>query len=141
MPAKDIFHHHVKHALKKEHWIITHDPYWIKLVDSDINVYVDLAAERIIAAEKDEDKIAVEIKSFVGTSMMTDFHQALGQFLDYRVALRDKEPERQLYLAIPSDVYNAFFRKPFIQKVCQEYHIFLMIFAPKTEDIRLWKNF
>jgi hypothetical protein len=88
MPAKDIFHENVKHALKKDHWIITHDQYWIKLVDNDINVYVDLAAERIIAAEKDEVKIAVEIKSVVGTSMMTDFHQALGQFWDYRVALR-----------------------------------------------------
>lgn len=141
MPAKDIFHNHVKHALIKDDWIITHDPYWIKLIDSDINVYVDLAAERIIAAEKDEQKIAVEIKSFAGTSLMTDFHQALGQFLDYRLALRDKEPERQLYLAIPIDVYNAFFRKRFIQTVCQEYHIPLLIFDPKTEDIRSWKNF
>ncbi len=38
MPAKDIFHETVKHALIKENWVITHDPYWIKLTESDINI-------------------------------------------------------------------------------------------------------
>lgn len=140
MPARDIFHDTVKHALIKEDWVITHDPFWIKLVDSDINVYVDLAAERVIAAEKSDQKIAVEIKSFTGTSFMADFHEALGQYLDYRVALKDREPDRQLYLAIPIDIYNAFFRRRFIQVVCQEYHVILIIFDPETEEILSWKN-
>lgn len=138
MPAKDIFHQQVKHALHKEGWVVTHDPYWIKLVDSDMNVYVDLAAERIIAAEKAGQKIAVEIKSFSGTSFLADFHEALGQFLDYRVALKEKEPERQLFLAVPLDVYQAFFRRRFIQAVCQEYHITLLTFDPQTEEICSW---
>ncbi len=68
MPARDIFHQQVKHALEKDGWQITHDPYWIKLMGSDMNAYADLAAERILAAEKGNEKIAVEIKSFLGTS-------------------------------------------------------------------------
>ena len=85
MPARDICHDTVKRALIKEDRVITHDPFWLKWVDSDINVYVDLAAERIIAAEKAGQKIAIEIKSFTGTSIFADFHEALGQYLDYRV--------------------------------------------------------
>jgi hypothetical protein len=30
----------------------------------DVEMYVDLGAEQLIAAEKDNEKIAVEIKSF-----------------------------------------------------------------------------
>lgn len=110
MPAKDIFHDTVKQALVNDDWQVTHEHYWLKLPDSDMHIYIDLAAEPIIAAEKDDQKIAVEIKSFVGNSWMTDFHEALGQFLDYRLALREKEPERRLFLAVPLDVYNAFSR-------------------------------
>jgi hypothetical protein len=60
MPARDIFHETVKQALIKDGWTITADPFVIKLRDSDMNVYVDLAAERIIAAEKANEKIAVD---------------------------------------------------------------------------------
>ena len=34
---------------------------------------IDLAAERLIAAEKENQKIAVEIKSFLNPSTVTDF--------------------------------------------------------------------
>jgi hypothetical protein len=140
MPARDIFHDNFRNALIKDDWVITHDPYWIKLKNSDMNLYVDLAAERMIAAEKAGQKIAVEIKSFVGTSFIADFHEALGKFLDYRVALRDKEPDREVYLAVPIDTYNAFFTRRFIQNVCQEYQVHLIIFDPISEDILSWKN-
>jgi hypothetical protein len=36
------------------------------------NVYVDFGAERTIGAEKNGQKIAVEIKSFVGRSMIKE---------------------------------------------------------------------
>ncbi len=140
MPSKDIFHETVKQALVKEEWSITHDPYWIKLIDSNINIYIDLAAERIIAAEKLDEKIAVEIKSFTGASFMADFHEALGQYLDYRVALKTKNIDRQLYMAIPIDTYSAFFQRRFIQTVCDEYHVKLVIFDPEKEGIISWKK-
>ena len=98
--AKDIFHNTVKIALQKDGWKITHDPYQLRCGVAD--VYIDLAAEEAIAAEKEGRKIAVEVKSFAGGSTISEFHTALGQFLNYRVAIEvSSEPERILYLAAP----------------------------------------
>jgi hypothetical protein len=66
-----------------------------------VEMYVDLGAEKIIAAEKDGQKIAVEIKSFIGPSNISEFHTAIGQFINYRVALEEQYPDRTLYLAVP----------------------------------------
>jgi hypothetical protein len=104
MSARDIFHNAVRVALEKEGWVITQDPLFIKV--EDIEFYIDLGAERIIAAQKNTQKIAVEIKSFLGSSEVSDFHLALGQFMNYRLALKKKQPERVLYLAVPVDVYD-----------------------------------
>ena len=67
MPARDLYHDAVKSALIKEGWLILADPYRIRYKDLDL--YADLAAERPIAAERDDQKIVVEIKSFVGRSL------------------------------------------------------------------------
>jgi XisH protein len=45
--------------------------------------------------------MAVEIKNFVSASKISEFHMALGQFINYRTALRVEEPNRTLYLAVP----------------------------------------
>jgi XisH protein len=76
MPAKDIYHDAVKNALIKDGWLIIADPYVIKYEDAEL--YADLAAEKPIAAERQGQKIVVEIKSFVGKSQMYYFHNALG---------------------------------------------------------------
>lgn len=47
-------------------WTITDDPFEVSSLIADLKV--DLAAEKIIAAEKGPDKIAVEIKSFLEKS-------------------------------------------------------------------------
>ena len=83
MSAKDIFHDAVKHGLEEEQWHISNDP--LELEWEEVKVKIDLAAERMIAAERDEEKIAVEIKSFISPSPISDFHTALGQFLNYRI--------------------------------------------------------
>lgn len=77
MPAKDIYHQTVRNALVKDGWTITHDPCRIDYGQRD--VYVDLGAKRILGAEKKGDRIAVEIKSFVGASELRDVKVALGQ--------------------------------------------------------------
>lgn len=79
--------------------MITEDPLYIK-ASSKIGMYVDLGAEKLLAAERSGQKIAVEIKSFLGLSTIHEFHLAVGQFLNYRLALEKLEPERVLYLAI-----------------------------------------
>jgi hypothetical protein len=88
MPAKDLLHNCVKNALIKDGWTITDDPFRLKYKGRKL--YVDLGAERILAAEKGNRKIAVEIKSFVGHSEMNDLENALGQFISYRAILSEK---------------------------------------------------
>jgi hypothetical protein len=84
MSAKDIFHETVKKALQKEQWVITADP--LKFKYGNVNFQIDLGAEKVLAAERQGEKIAVEIKSFLNPSAVTDFYAALGQFLSYRLA-------------------------------------------------------
>lgn len=73
------------------------------------DIYIDLAAEEAIAAEKQGRKIAVEIKSFYGGSAISQFHTALGQFLNYQIVLESEDRDRILYLAVPFETYEAFF--------------------------------
>ena len=105
--AKDLTPNVVKTALQKADWLITHDPYPLKVGGFDMEV--DLGAENLVAAERGLERIAVEIKTFAGLSKVYDFHLAIGQFVDYRIALQQKEPDRQLYLAITEDIYGDFF--------------------------------
>lgn len=50
----------------REGWTITHDP--LRLTSGRRNLYVDLGAERLLAAEKGTLRIAVEVKMFSGPS-------------------------------------------------------------------------
>ncbi|EGK89181.1 fatty-acid oxidation protein subunit alpha [Microcoleus vaginatus PCC 9802] len=135
--AKDLFHNTVKIALQKEGWKITHDPYQLRYGVAD--VYIDLAAEEAIAAEKEGRKIAVEVKSFAGGSTISEFHTALGQFLNYRIALEvSSEPERILYLAVPTDTYQMFLRFEPAKTVIERYEIRLIIYNPTREAIDQW---
>ncbi|WP_071190963.1 XisH family protein [Trichormus sp. NMC-1] len=138
MPSKDIFHESVRNALQKDGWNITHDPLYIKV--DDIEFFVDLGAERLLAAQKQGQQIAVEVKSFVGASEVTEFHLALGQTLNYRLALKKEQPERILYLAISEDTYRDFFSRQFIQDSLKEYQIKVLIFDSLTQEIVLWKE-
>ena len=137
--AKDIFHDTVKKALEKDGWTITHDPYRLRYGIAD--VYIDLAAEKAIAAEKEGRKIAVEVKSFVSASNISEFHTALGQFLNYRIALETSdEPERVLYLAVPRDVYQTFLRFEPAKTVIERYNVLLIIYNSDREEIERWIN-
>ena len=85
-------------------------------------------------------KIAVEIKTFLGASTISEFHIAVGQFINYRIALEEEEAERKLYLAIPSEVYKRFFKYPFIQTVVRRNQILLIIYSVEKEGIAEWIN-
>jgi len=138
MSAKDLFHDAVKRGLEKDHWQITHDP--LELEWEEVKVKIDLAAERLIAAERDRQKIAVEIKSFISTSAISDFHTALGQFLNYRIMLEVNDPDRLLYLAIPLDAYETFFQSRFAQVSIDRYQIKIIVYEPIAEEIVKWIN-
>lgn len=136
MPARDIFHEQVKQALVKDGWKITHDPLHLKWGLKDM--YVDLGAQELLAAEKAGRKIGVEIKSFTGHSEMKDLEQALGQYIIYDDILHQIEPERALYLAIPEEIFADLFEEPIGQLLIENHHVQLIVFNPIQEVIVRW---
>lgn len=136
--AKDLFHQVVKDALTKDGWNITHDPFPVDY--GDVQMQIDLGAERLLAATKDQTIIAVEIKSFVRPSAISEFHTAVGQYLNYRRALRAQEPNRVLYLAVPSQTYDEFFRLRFIEEGIKEYRIHLVVYDVEDRSIVKWTS-
>jgi hypothetical protein len=137
MPAKNIYHDAVVDALKAEWWTITADPLTVKVGDRDL--HIDLGAERpVIGAEKAGEKIAVEIQSFLSPSAVADLQQALGQYTLYRLALAQQQPDRPLFLAVPTDVYNGILSEPLGQLVLVGLNIRLLVFEPDRREVVQW---
>jgi hypothetical protein len=136
MAARDVYHQAVKTGLIKDHWQITDDPLLVQV--GGIDMQVDLGAEKLLAAEKDQQLIAVEIKSFLGSSPIYDFHLALGQFLNYRLVLATYDPQRTLYLAVPIETYATFFRLPFIQSAVTHHQLALVVYDAEQQEIVKW---
>ncbi len=136
MPRLDVYHDVVKVALIKDGWTITHDPLTIEF--EDLTVYADLGAEKIIAAQRCEQKIAVEIKVFRTPSPVTELERAIGQYYLYLTFIAKQEPDRALYLAIPERTYLNFFQRPSIQVFIKERGISFFVFNPEQEEIVKW---
>ncbi len=136
MPARDIYHEAVKKALIRDGWTITHDPY--RLAVAETNLYADLGAERMLAAERAKEKIAVEIKSFVGPSPMTDLERAIGQFTVYQTVMAKTEPDRILYLAVRQKTLRDIFEKSLGKLLLAEHLVRLITFDPDEEAIVQW---
>ncbi len=134
--AKDFYHENVRQALEKDGCHITDDPYRIRV--DDVGYEIDFGAEPLIAAEKDDVKIAVEVKSFVGPSTINEFHKAVGQFNDYYVALEIKDPKRVLYLAIPEAIWKRFFQKELIQKSIKRIDAKIIVYNPVKNELIKW---
>jgi len=110
MPARDLYHNSVKRALVKDGWTITHDP--LRLSWGSKDMYVDLGAERLIAAEKAKQRIAVEVKSFVGDSEMDDLEKAIGQYIVYVPFL-----PRETQCALSISPFLKMFSKTFLKNL------------------------
>lgn len=136
MPAKDIFHDTVKHALQKDGWTITHDPFPLQIGKK--RLAADLGAERLISAEKGLQRIVVEVKSFVGQSDVKDLAQALGQYVLYCQILREMKIERNLYLAISYPTFNSVFTIELGQVLIKNQIVKLIVFDAESEAIVQW---
>lgn len=138
MPARDFYHDTVRNALIKDGWTITHDPYPLKLGQSDL--FIDLGAEKVIAAEKGNDKIAVEIKSFVGRSIINDAENALGQYLIYQRLLMKKEADRVLFMAIDHETLTDTFSDELKELLTEDFNVRLLVFDKTSEEILEWQS-
>jgi XisH protein len=74
MSRKDHFHEAVKHALEKDGWLITHDPFTIQ-ISAAVKLKIDLGAESTIAAQrlKKKNLIALYISQFPSKPMLISF--------------------------------------------------------------------
>jgi hypothetical protein len=115
MPASDSTHDAVRNALVKDGWTITDDPFTLDY--AGVSVLIDLAGERLVAAERGSVRIAVEIKTFAGQSPVRDYRDALGQFDLYRMMLEDLDPDRKLYIATSETAYGKLFGMEAIRRL------------------------
>ncbi len=136
MPARDLYHDSVKKALVKDGWRITHDP--LRLTWGKKDMYVDLGAERLMAAQKGNELIAVEVKSFIGASSMTDLEGAIGQYILYFDVLQEREPSRTLYVAVRQKAYEEVFEDPLGQLLLAKKRLKLVVFDDQTDTILQW---
>jgi XisH protein len=136
MPAKDLYHDIVRSALEKDGWTITNDPLTLSI--GSRSVYVDLGAEKLLAANKGDRKIAVEIKSFIGNSPVRELETALGQYLLYSQILEDQNYDRVLYLAISRTVYLDLFSEAIGQLIINKNHLNLVVFDIQNVEITKW---
>ncbi len=134
--ARDIYHQTVRIALEKDGWHITEDPFVLKT--GGLRMEIDLAAEQVFLAEKDTEKIVIEVKSFIGKSKLHDFYEAKGQYDTYRRGLRKEASAYSLYLAIEENIYQSFFQKTLILETIEEDHINLIVFNAETKKIVQW---
>ena len=136
--AKDIYHETVKIALIEDGWTITDDPF--RLQFGGRMTYVDLGAEKLLAAEKQGERIAVEIKSFLNPSPIKDLEQALGQYILYSQVIEKLKLNRKLYLAVPQTVYKDFWTEELPQLIIETNHIQIVTFDPQLEEVVQWIN-
>jgi hypothetical protein len=138
MPRLDIIHNSVKNAIIKDGWLITDDPYLIQYRKTTL--YADLAAERPIAVERDDRKLVVEVKSFIGASKIQDLKEALGQYDIYRYLIEETAPERKLYIAISEVAYQTFFTQDVAQLIISKHQLPIIVVNLDTEEIIQWIN-
>jgi len=134
----DKIHEIVKTALVKDGWVITDDPFAVQFEEFDL--YVDLAAERVFAAERAGEKIAVEIKSFLLPSKVQDLKLALGQYELYKDFMEVVATDRKLFLAIGADIHETFFQKKAVQFIINKRNLPLIVVDLGEEEIVEWIN-
>jgi hypothetical protein len=135
--AKDHIHFSVKSDLEKEGWFVTSDPFTILLSEDETYFDVDLAAEK---AENDFVKkiIAIEIKSFAGPSMIHAFHEALGQYLNYRAAIEEQNLERDLFLAVSIEGWNRLNKLKFVQRRIKQFQLQFVLINIHDKSVAKW---
>ena len=136
--AKDLFYDIVREVLLGDGWTITHDPYELRTYDPEWEI--DFAAEKILAANRGPDKIAVEVKSFLETSFAYEFHSVLGQYLNYRSGMKRVDAERILYLAVPIEIFELEFSRTGIVNAVNDYQVNILVYDPINKEIIQWRT-
>jgi XisH protein len=135
MSSRDAFHESVKQALTEDGWSNIAP---LSLKYGQTKLEIDLGAEQLLMAQKGMTQIAVEVKSFASSSIVYEFHQALGQYLHYRMALKRLQPQRIPYLALALEVYERFFGSEFFQDSLAEHQVNLILIDRFSQEVMQW---
>jgi hypothetical protein len=139
MPAHDVYHDAVKAALIYDGWTITDEDY--TLLVGRQRVFIDIAAERdLIVAHQGNERIAVEVKSFVGPSAVADLRNAIGQYIMYRSILRRLDPNRTPYLAINTVTAQTLFAEPLATFLVEDEQMRILVVDIEAERIVEWRR-
>jgi hypothetical protein len=134
--ARDKFHQEVRTALENDGWKITDDPLYMKV--GQIPVHIDLGAEKVIGAERNGEKIAIEIKTFGLASFITALYEAIGKYIIYRIALEQMQSDRVLYLAMPEKIYTKFCNEPLVKEAFDQYHFKILLYKTDSKEQIEW---
>ncbi|MEM7797983.1 MAG: element excision factor XisH family protein [Chloroflexota bacterium] len=142
MPQRDSIHQIVRDALEKDGWVITDDPYVISY-DERFH-FVDLGARGVsrpsefIGAQRQDQKIAAEIKDFRGRSAIGNLEQAIGQYVLYKLLLNQVDQSRKIYLAISEIAFDEIFGKPIGELVINGLPMRLVIIDVEKIEVKQW---
>ncbi|MFN7118539.1 MAG: element excision factor XisH family protein [Saprospiraceae bacterium] len=136
MPKKDIYHEQVRKSLEKDGWVITHDP--MRFRWKGRTIWPDLGVERVIAAERGVEKIAVEIKSFIEPVPLHEFYEAIGQYDTYKAALAELDKDRIVVLAVSKSIYEHFISQEFASAILGIKEIPFFVYDIDQEIIIKW---
>jgi hypothetical protein len=134
--ARDKIHDVFRQALELDGWFVTDDPLFLRV--GKIPIHIDLGAEKILGAEREGVKIAIEVKTFGKASLITALYEAVGKFIVYRKALEVLKPERVLYLAMPEDAFNQLNREPILAKMFTDEKIKIVLYQTDSQKITSW---
>ncbi len=136
MPRKDTFHDTVRIGLEKDGWRVIDDP--LRIVAGGVGLFIDLSAEPIMTFERNDKRIAIEIKSFEIQSQITSFYEAFGKYLTYRKALSMTKMNLELYLAVPKRAFDSVFQKELVKQLITEYKVNIIVYSAKNQTIISW---
>ncbi|MEQ1744873.1 MAG: element excision factor XisH family protein [Saprospiraceae bacterium] len=136
--AKDLIHNAVREALENDGWTVVRDPFTVDLTGDDTYFDIDLAAEKKMSDGGVVRIAAIEIKSFTGLSILYAFHEALGQFLNYRAALDEEGFNMELYLAVSVEGWERISELSFIQRRIRQFQLKFILADIHTKTIVEW---
>jgi hypothetical protein len=122
-------------ALDKEGWGVVKEQYTVAIEEHVI--FADLLLQRG-QSPLSQQMIILEVKCFSAASGLSEFYQALGQYLVYRNALRLTEQALSLYLVVPQEVYDDLFQWPHVQASVLEAKMKLVVINLSEERIVEW---